>query len=169
MYCKVKKSELRRSCTVTTNPNEDPENDCEIRKDAFGKSKCYTRKKSVTPKTKLTKLTRKKTIEKPEKPVEKLVTGTVEKNVEKTVEKTVEKNVDKNVEKNVEKTVEKNVEKTVEKNVDEGNEIIKNPIKTLSIDDAFLNYEDEIFPTSSIELNRYFKNSEHKSVFDLEL
>ena len=141
MYCKVKKSELRRSCTVTTNPNEDPENDCEIRKDAFGKSKCYTRKKSVTPKT---KLTRKKTIEKPEKPekpVEKLVTGTVEKNVEKTVEKTV----------------------------DEGNEIIKNPIKTSSIDDAFLNYEDEIFPTSSIELNRYFKNSEHKSVFDLEL
>ena len=137
MYCKVKKSELRRSCTVTTNPNEDPENDCEIRKDAFGKSKCYTRKKSVTPKT---KLTRKKTIEKPEKPekpVEKLVTGTVEKNVEKTV--------------------------------DEGNEIIKNPIKTSSIDDAFLNYEDEIFPTSSIELNRYFKNSEHKSVFDLEL
>ena len=156
MYCKVKKSELRRSCTVTTNPNEDPENDCEIRKDAFGKSKCYTRKKSVTPKTKLTKLTkltRKKTIEKPEKPVEKLVTGTVEKNVEKTVEK----------------TVEKNVEKTVEKNVDEGNEIIKNPIKISSIDDAFLNYEDEIFPTSSIELNRYFKNSEHKSVFDLEL
>ena len=149
MYCKVKKSELRRSCTVTTNPNEDPENDCEIRKDAFGKSKCYTRKKSVTPKT---KLTRKKTIEKPEKPekpVEKLVTGTVEKNVEKTVEKTVEKNV--------------------EKTVDEGNEIIKNPIKTSSIDDAFLNYEDEIFPTSSIELNRYFKNSEHKSVFDLEL
>jgi len=141
MYCKVKKSELRRSCTVTTNPNEDPENDCEIRKDAFGKSKCYTRKKSVTPKTKLTKLTkltRKKTIEKPEKPVEKLVTGTVEKNVEKTVEKTV----------------------------DEGNEIIKNPIKTSSIDDAFLNYEDEIFPTSSIELNRYFKNSEHKSVFN---
>ena len=138
MYCKVKKSELRRSCTVTTNPNEDPENDCEIRKDAFGKSKCYTRKKSVTPKT---KLTRKKTIEKPEKPekpVEKLVTGTVEKNVEKTVEKTV----------------------------DEGNEIIKNPIKTSSIDDAFLNYEDEIFPTSSIELNRYFKNSEHKSVFN---
>ena len=144
MYCKVKKSELRRSCTVTTNPNEDPENDCEIRKDAFGKSKCYTRKKSVTPKTKLTKLTkltRKKTIEKPEKPVEKLVTGTVEK------------------------TVEKNVEETVE----EVNEIIKNPIKTSSIDDAFLNYEDEIFPTSSIELNRYFKNSEHKSVFDLEL
>ena len=45
MYCKVKKSELRRSCAVTTNPNEDPENDCEIRKDAFGKSKCYTRKK----------------------------------------------------------------------------------------------------------------------------
>jgi hypothetical protein len=140
MYCKVKKSELRRSCTVTTNPNEDPENDCEIRKDAFGKSKCYTRKKSVTPKTKLTKLTkltRKKTIEKPEKPVEK------------------------NVEKNVEETVEETVEKV--------NEIIKNPIKTLSIDDAFLNYEDEIFPTSSIELNRYFKNSEHKSVFDLEL
>ena len=140
MYCKVKKSELRRSCTVTTNPNEDPENDCEIRKDAFGKSKCYTRKKSVTPKTKLTKLTkltRKKTIEKPEKPVEKLVTGTVEETVEETVEKV--------------------------------NEIIKNPIKTLSIDDAFLNYEDEIFPTSSIELNRYFKNSEHKSVFDLEL
>ena len=138
MYCKVKKSELRRSCTVTTNPNEDPENDCEIRKDAFGKSKCYTRKKSVTPKT---KLTRKKTIEKPEKPekpVEKLVTGTVEK------------------------TVEKNVEETVE----EVNEIIKNPIKTSSIDDAFLNYEDEIFPTSSIELNRYFKNSEHKSVFN---
>ena len=141
MYCKVKKSELRRSCAVTTNPNEDPENDCEIRKDAFGKSKCYTRKKNVTPKT---KLTRKKTIEKPEKPekpVEKLVTGTVEKNVEKTVEKTVE----------------------------EVNEIIKNPIKTSSIDDAFLNYEDEIFPTSSIELNLYFKNSEHKSVFDLEL
>ena len=140
MYCKVKKSELRRSCAVTTNPNEDPENDCEIRKDAFGKSKCYTRKKSVTPKTKLTKLTkltRKKTIEKPEKPVEK------------------------NVEKNVEETVEETVEKV--------NEIIKNPIKTLSIDDAFLNYEDEIFPTSSIELNRYFKNSEHKSVFDLEL
>ena len=165
MYCKVKKSELRRSCTVTTNPNEDPENDCEIRKDAFGKSKCYTRKKSVTPKTKLTKLTkltRKKTIEKPEKPVEKLVTGTVEKTVEKNVEETVEKNVDKNVE----KTVEKNVEKTVEKTVDEGNEIIKNPIKTSSIDDAFLNYEDEIFPTSSIELNRYFKNSEHKSVFN---
>ena len=134
MYCKVKKSELRRSCAVTTNPNEDPENDCEIRKDAFGKSKCYTRKKNVTPKT---KLTRKKTIEKPEKPekpVEKLVTGTVEKTVEKTV--------------------------------DEGNEIIKNPIKTSSIDDAFLNYEDEIFPTSSIELNRYFKNSEHKSVFN---
>ena len=157
MYCKVKKSELRRSCAVTTNPNEDPENDCEIRKDAFGKSKCYTRKKSVTPKT---KLTRKKTIEKPEKPekpVEKLVTGTVEKNVEKNVEETVEKNV--------EKTVEKNVEETVE----EVNEIIKNPIKTSSIDDAFLNYEDEIFPTSSIELNRYFKNSEHKSVFDLEL
>ena len=159
MYCKVKKSELRRSCAVTTNPNEDPENDCEIRKDAFGKSKCYTRKKSVTPKTKLTKLTkltRKKTIEKPEKPekpVEKLVTGTVEKTFEK----------------NVEKTVEKTFEKTVEKTVDEGNEIIKNPIKTSSIDDAFLNYEDEIFPTSSIELNRYFKNSEHKSVFDLEL
>ena len=152
MYCKVKKSELRRSCTVTTNPNEDPENDCEIRKDAFGKSKCYTRKKSVTPKTKLTKLTkltRKKTIEKPEKPVEKLVTGTVEKNVEETVEK--------------------NVEETVEETVEKVNEIIKNPIKTLSIDDAFLNYEDEIFPTSSIELNRYFKNSEHKSVFDLEL
>jgi len=157
MYCKVKKSELRRSCTVTTNPNEDPENDCEIRKDAFGKSKCYTRKKSVTPKT---KLTRKKTIEKPEKPekpVEKLVTGTVEKNVEKTFEK------------NVEETVEKNVEETVEETVEKVNEIIKNPIKTLSIDDAFLNYEDEIFPTSSIELNRYFKNSEHKSVFDLEL
>jgi hypothetical protein len=148
MYCKVKKSELRRSCSVTTKSNEDPENDCEIRKDAFGKSKCYTRKKSVTPKTKLTKLTRKKTTEKPEKPekpVEILVTETVEKGVEETVEK------------------------PGEGTVEEVNEIIETPIKTALIDDAFLNYKDEIFPTSSIELNRYFKNSEHKSVFDFKL
>ncbi|AII17107.1 hypothetical protein JO84_gp291 [Aureococcus anophagefferens virus] len=159
MYCEFEQKK-RRTCKNTSDPNKDPDQNCEIRN-----KKCYTRKIKNKPKIKMTRKKDKKEVGVEESKEEIEEIG-VEESKEEIEEIGVEESKEEIEEIGVEESKEEIEQEIEEIIIPNNNEISFEQYLKIEIDDLFdtdSNYDiddDEIedFPLDEIELNKYFNS-----------